>query len=734
MGFRGDVEGLRAIAVLAVLGYHFDVPGFGGGFVGVDVFFVVSGFLITSLLVIERDRTGRIDLVAFLTRRIRRLLPLATLVLVTTAVAARLWLPATRFDELGLDLVASGVFVANLVFAARGGDYLAADLAASPVQHFWSLAVEEQFYLVWPTALVVVGLGARRWRRRGVGLAAVIALASFITGVGLSARSPSWAYYATVSRAWELALGALLALIGRDLRRRRRQGAVLTGIGMTGIVVAVITFGQVDTFPGAWALLPVLATAAVLAGGDPRGIAPSRLLATRPLGWIGARSYGLYLWHWPILVIAEEILARSLGLVATVVALGLTVVVNEVSFRFVETPMRTAAVLVDRRGPTLALGGCLIVVAVGAGGLLGQIRPGLDTGVIAAPPDSLASVTTILAPARDLVEADRGSDGDLVSRPVEAVSEQPLSLPTPRPVAPGGAPRPLEVIGEFAPEAITAALGITAVPENLRPGLYEARTDTGRLYGDGCHLYFAASLTETCVYGDPQGSVTVALWGDSHAAQWFPALEEIAIERSWRLVALTQGGCPVIEVAVWNRSADAVASHCGAWRDAVRERLVAAEVDVVVVAQYWGLLEASSRRPIPSAVWRRELPGLLDGLLGDGITPVVLLDTPDPPGDVPECLLDHRRDPQRCAPGARGLTEGEVADAMATSALDAGVGVIDPRSWLCSPEGCPVIVGDLLLYRDSHHLSAQGAAWLAPLLAGTLGDYVSSLTASTAAR
>jgi len=295
-------------------------------------------------------------------------------------------------------------------------------------------------------------------------------------------------------------------------------------------------------------------------------------------------------------------------------------------------------------------------------------------------------------------------------------------------------PARVDTSGDLAPEAIVDALAIDAVPENLRPGLFEARTDTSRLYGDGCHLYFASELNAPCEYGSPESDVTIALFGDSHAAQWFPALEVVAEDRGWRLLALTQGGCPVIEVTVWNRTAGSVAQHCDDWRNAVRDRLIEADVDVVVIAQYWGLLDAATRRPVDADTWRDHLPVLLESLQAEGMAVVMALDSPDPPEDVPECLLDHPRDPLACAPGIPGRTEGEVRSAITDVAAAAGVSLLDPWAWLCAQDQCPVIVGDLLLYRDSHHLSAQGSTWLAPLLDSAFGDYVESVSAFRDAR
>jgi hypothetical protein len=293
-------------------------------------------------------------------------------------------------------------------------------------------------------------------------------------------------------------------------------------------------------------------------------------------------------------------------------------------------------------------------------------------------------------------------------------------------------PAPFDTALDATPPAIVDALGIATAPENVRPRLGDARNDVGALYGNGCHVYYSVAVPDHCVLGVRSGEVTVALWGDSHAAQWFPALDIIAQQRGWRLLAVTQGGCPVIDVKVWNRTANADATFCPAWRAAVRDRLKAENVTVVVIAQYWGLLDSATRTAISADSWRAEFPALLEDLRLDGLVSVVLLDTPDPPEDVPACVVRNPRQISICAPGEPGRTEAAVAAAMGEIARAAGVSVVDPRPWLCAEGRCPVVVGDLLMYRDSHHLSAHAARWLAPLLDDVLGRYVEAVAAASA--
>ena len=328
--FRPDIEGLRAVAVAAVVLFHAGVPGVGGGYVGVDVFFVISGFLITSLMLREVADTGELSLLRFYARRARRILPASALVLVTVVLAGYHWLGFLRGDEIASDARWAALFGANFNFAAQGVDYLQSQAAPSPLQHFWSLAVEEQFYFVWPAVLVLlIWLGLRHATPVVLGVAVVASLACSIVQTG-----GTWAYFSPATRAWELGAGCLLALAGDRLRRIPRGLArVMAGAGLGGIVVAALSYDDSTPFPGYAAALPVLATVLVLAG---RGDA---VLAVAPMRWIGRISYPLYLWHCPVLMIAEQAHGPLTGRTRLALVL-VSVVLAIITYVLVENPIR----------------------------------------------------------------------------------------------------------------------------------------------------------------------------------------------------------------------------------------------------------------------------------------------------------------------------------------------------------------------------------------------------------
>lgn len=375
--FRRDIEGLRAVAVALVLLYHAGLDQFRAGYVGVDVFFVISGFLITGLVLREREREGAVSLRLFYARRIRRLLPAAATLVLTTVAFTFAFLPSTRWSTVGLDVMASSAYAQNWRLADRAVDYLAQDAAAGPLQHFWSLAVEEQFYLAWPMLIALLCLRTDHMPRRRLAIGMIVlAGASLATSMYLSYRSPSTAYFVTYTRVWEFALGGMLGLTANKTRRLRPLGAVvLSWAGLIAIIGTACFLPSTAPFPGAVALIPTLGTVAMIAATPAAGSrGPGRLLETSPMQWGGALSYSIYLWHWPVLVIAEA----QLGALSTwqgVAAVVLSLLPALTAYRFVEGPLRRAAVFERKPDRAFQLALACTILGCGAGLLLFSLAP-----------------------------------------------------------------------------------------------------------------------------------------------------------------------------------------------------------------------------------------------------------------------------------------------------------------------------------------------------------------------
>ncbi|MFD0004179.1 acyltransferase family protein [Streptomyces sp. NPDC127178] len=562
------------MAVGLVVLSHAGVSRVSGGYVGVDVFFVISGFLITSLLLREVATTGRVSVRSFYARRALRLLPASSLVIALTLGGAWLFLSKARLAEYAGDALASAVYAVNFRLAAAGTDYLAQNGPPSPFQHFWSLAVEEQFYLVWPLLLLLTWRVARGRHRLVAVPLGVLSLGSFAAGVLVTNSSAPWAYFGSLTRAWELGPGALLALAtGRLKRLPAALAAPMTWLGLFGVTLAALCYDAETPFPGYHVLLPIAGTALVLAGGcAPTPHGAGRLLGRRPLVWLGGLSYGWYLWHWPLLVIAPAALGRAdvpLALGLSAAALGLA----WPTLRLVENPVRFHRAFRRRPRRALALG-----VALSAG------VSALSLTATAVPP-----TIEVGAPA---------------PAPAQALSD---------------APAPQERLTELLTSSPTA------LPRNLAPPLPKVKSDRSAVYRDGCHVDYAATLSPPCVYGDRTSSRTVVLFGDSHAAQWFPALQRLATARGWKLVSLTKASCKVADVTIVSGHKPYTA--CDTWRSHAMARIESLRPALVVVSSSDA---GDPARPAADSLhqWTTGFERTFRALATSGARVTALLDTP----------------------------------------------------------------------------------------------------------
>ncbi len=656
--FRPDIEGLRGIAVLLVVAYHVGLPLAGGGFVGVDVFFVLSGFLITGLLRQEAATTGTISLPAFYARRVRRLLPAATVVLAGTVLLAALVLAPLEVVPVAETTQAAAAFVSNVKFWRASADYFAAASGTNPLLHTWSLSVEEQFYLVCPAFVLLLvrrGAPARRlaWPHAAV-FAATWAAASWYT----AAHQPT-AFFQAPLRAWEFAAGALLSLAPAGERssaaRPRDARALLLGgwLGLVLVLGAAAGLSSTSAFPGTAAMLPVGGTVLLLAAGaDGAAGSVGRLLSSGWLQWIGQRSYSWYLWHWPILVLGAVAIPGAGPAARTTLALG-ALALAAATYVAVEGPARRARGAWGRPWPAIGVGLLLI---------LGSVA---------------------------------GAEG--VRRWAMAAADGP-------------AHRSFSV----------------------------AASDAPRIYADGCDTPMTSDAVRTCVYGHADAGTTVVLFGDSHVAQWFPALEEIAGQRGWRLLVVTKSGCVTADVPVLSRRLGRRFTECEAWRDAALDSIRRWRPSLVVTANSsYHVLDAdgpspeavtyAGRRRITAGEWSAGLSRTLRSLDDAGVPVAVIRDTPWPGFAVPSCLARpawFRWQESLCAVERRAALKDDVARAERRAvARFPNQRFLDFTDRFCGARVCAPRIDGVIAYRDGDHITVALALHLAPMLRAALDEY-----------
>ena len=667
------------MAVLLVMVYHAGLPFLPHGYLGVDVFFVISGYLITSLLLRELAATGTISWPQFVARRARRLLPAAMLVLVATAITTWLLIPGRRGREIGGDIVGAALYVVNWVLAGRSVDYLAKDTQPSPVQHFWSLAVEEQFYVIWPLCLVVLVVVLRRFRprvlARGPGhspslrsiglLLAAIAVPSLVYSVWHTITVPAAAYFVTTTRVWELGVGAALAIWAVDQHPHRvRFGGVLGWVGLAVVVGTAFLLPDTAGWPGAWALLPTLGTAAVILSGWGEGSqGPGRLLGLRPLVWVGGLSYSLYLWHWPMRVFADELWP---GGTARAWAVLLSLVPAYLGYRLVERPVHHTPRLARSVRRSLTLGASLSLVGVLAG-----------IPLITAPPVFQTKPPTGALPPLEQLGA--GTLGETPSADPAAYAVDDWGWLTPDP----------ERAGEDRPSADV----------------------------DRCQVDERTSTPVRCEFGVKDGPITIALVGDSKALQWLPALERAAPGQGWRIITYGKSSCAFAAGAT--ELSQAHYKSCDDWNEAVIRQLVADPPDLVVTStQADAALRGDkvSRAALVDYLARR-----WKGLQRAGVPVAVIGDNPGSPSDLDSCMARNPRHLTRCAFDRQTALANTGLDAQRAAALKApGVELIDLTPWLCPVERCPVAIGHVVIHRAGDHITATYAATLGPQIARQL--------------
>jgi peptidoglycan/LPS O-acetylase OafA/YrhL len=669
---RPEIQALRAAAVSLVLVYHYWPTALRGGYVGVDVFFAISGFLITGQLVREVDRTGRLSMTAFWARRARRILPAALVVLLFCALATVLFMPEIYWRQFFGEMRASTEYAQNWHLAAAAVRYGAADSVPTSLQHYWSLSTEEQFYLVWPILiLLAVGVAGLRRVRTGRTSMALVMLAliggSLAYGIYRTAADPAAAYFVTPTRAWEFALGGLVALLPSFDKASPALRSAASWAGLGAIAVAAITFSSATPFPGYAALLPVGgAILFMLAGAPAHRIAPTPLVRLRPVQFLGDISYSVYLWHWPLLVLAPFAIRGGLHTDTKLVIVAITVVAAWLTKLGIEDPVRAGRFLTRRRPrSTLVLAACAtgLVLAVGLGGssyVKAQIHKdeARTDRLLASQPKCFG------AAARD--------------------PQHPCTNP-----------------------ALRAMVVPTPVEAASRPN-------------SPC-TFVQKSPFNVCAFGvSPAKSVaTVALVGDSHASHWRAALEVVAQARHWRGLSITRSGCPFSQTKKQLRGP--LIAPCVRWNQQLPHWFAEhPEISTVFVSQ-----ESGQKWLVPPGQnqFTAEVAGFTRAwsTLPASVKHVVVIrDTPKNLPSTAGCVeraIAKRKPAGLVCAVPRGGALGRDAESVASTRLHSSrVRTVDLTQFFCDSRRCFPVIGGALVHKDDHHLTAVFATTLGPYL------------------
>lgn len=674
--FRPEIQALRALAVLLVVAYHLEPNIVTGGYIGVDIFFVISGFLITSHLLREAERTGRVNLSAFFAGRVRRILPAAMLVILVVVAAVFLVFPKTQWGTLGVQALASAFSVQNWVLAADSVDYLAAEQAAGPLQHFWSLGVEEQFYLFWPLLILAVcwlvkpnlpGTHADHFASRRRMLWVVfgsVAILSLTYSIYAGYSGDAAGYFVTTTRIWELAIGGLLALGVQAhekgvLRLPRwvtagptRNVAVIVSLFFIGF--AAFSYDGATVFPGIAAAVPVLGCAVVIAAGSTQGPGSlHRIVNWSPVQWVGLASYSLYLWHWPLIVFYTELSGAKPKPLQSLALFAGSLLLAWASLKWVESPVRQLRFLAISPARSLVAGAAMVAVVASV-----ALLPGLAQ--------------------QRLVEQEQ--------RVATALEEHP-------PAGFGAAS-----LSQGAPAFISDKHQVVPVPAEAAQDL----PDIG-----SCVQNPQSTQIKECEFGNKDADYTVALVGDSHAAHWFEAVDGYAKSKGWRVVTYLKNSCPFNEA---QRKADRDGSiNCAETfaqsMDALTQRK---DIDAVITSSWSGSTFVSDPAKGLAAAWTK--------LEDAGLSVYPIVDTPRPPQDsyARDCVEQNSKNPQACSfPEKTAFDKGDATKAAAK--LESRVRVLDFSDQFCVNGTCPAVVGNVLIYRDKHHITDTYMKTLVPI-------------------
>lgn len=676
---RPEIQALRAIAVSAVVLNHLWPSSLRGGFLGVDVFFVISGFLITAHLAREANETGTIRFGQFWARRARRLLPASFLVLGAAAAGVVAFVPQPQWPSVMQQIRAAASYLLNWQLISQRTNYFTSSQSPSPVTHYWSLSVEEQFYLAWPLLIVASAVLTRRFRPRFTAVCsavlAVVTAGSFAYSVALTSGDPAPAYFSTFSRAWEFGLGAMLAVLTRRVTPSVPTATVLAWSGWGGLALSLVVIDESTPFPGVAALLPTVATGLVIAAGNPaHRFAPGAVVRIRAIQYLGDTSYGIYLWHWPLVILVPYALGREIGWIWRTAILFASVLLAAMVKRLVEDPVRGARILV--RAParrTFALVAMSMALLVGT-----------STWVNASVGRSIDDVKSQLATL--------AKGGPCVGAAALANNAR--------------CPNPFTLL---IPQSVLITPEIAGNPVDR---------------GSSCQQDPFKTEVVSCWFGADAADarLTIALTGDSHAGHYVQALNKLASAHHWRIEMFLHSSCPTtVSTDIAPSWQPTIGPPCHAWNDKVVSEIAARpEVDMVISSSISRYYRRYSGEKVISTDTSDAYVRAWRTWTNAGKRVLVIGDVPDMQlGDIPTCVSKAGTHDPCTQLASRALGPDPMVTAF-DKARDPLISLFDPTRYICDRQLCHSVVGGILVFGDAAHLSDTFSATLAPYLYGAM--------------
>jgi peptidoglycan/LPS O-acetylase OafA/YrhL len=662
--FRPDIQAIRTVAVLLVVLFHLWPNRLAGGFVGVDVFFVVSGFLINSHILRDVDR-DQFSIPRFWARRIRRLLPASLTVLIFTTMGVLAFAPSSLWSQWLAEVNSSIFYFENWVLAANSVDYLALDNSPSPTQHFWSLGVEEQFYLFWPLlialAMLVVPKVYKHRRRTAIFIMlSTITISSLALGIYSTIKDPAIAYFSTPVRAWEFGVGALIAFVPGLVNKFWQP--VLSVFGLVVIIVTGFVYSPEVPFPGTAALIPVLATALVIYANNNSG-SIGKLFSFRPIQWIGDHSYAIYLWHWPLIVLAPFVLhVEKLSTLAKLALIVVTFTLAAISAALIERPLMSSG-----------------------------IKPNLRPRTVFA---LLLAVSTAFSGSVAL--AIDGTAKPIVKN-IDDANKLALALP--------------KCFGAQA-LAIGSENCINRELKGLYPSIDAATSDNG-IDKTGCKSMNRSEWKpKDCQIGVAGSKVRIALAGDSHMAQYRGAFVRLAKLNKWHVDLFVKGGCPF---SYSSRVQDAeLTASCKKWVVEVKRRVLEGQYNAVITSQSSGVDWVVKPGASQQEAAIQGITGLWADLTKNNIPVVALKDNPKSVDKVLQCL--QLKTQMQCSEKS---SKAYKFDPQVTAANRVGsplVTLVDLDRFFCTKGECKPVIGHVIVYREDSHLTNTYGLTLSPFI------------------